>query len=139
MSGPPVNPQVVQYFRSKFYQWQASAPSCWHYAVDRQRIGLTVEFSNDSAFRTVVCPFVFQAGQAQLRSHVLQAAEEFLGEQVGFPVSFALDLILGAAADACGYRQEAQQLGNRAAQAAAVAAAGIGLALLLGYFFSRRD
>lgn len=137
--GPWANSQVVQYFHFKLSQWEASAPSCWHYAVAHQRQGLMVEFSNDNTFRNIVCPFIHQAGQPQLRSQLLLAAEGFLGREAGFPVDLALDIILGAAADVCGYRGEAQQLENRAAQAAAVAAAGVGLALLLAYLFSRRD
>lgn len=147
MTGPPwppsvgdrENSQVIQYFRFKFSQWEASAPSYWHYAVERQRQGLRVEFSNDNTFRNIVCPFIHQAGQAQLRSQLLVAAEGFLGREAGSPIELAVDIILGAAADACGYRREAEQLENQAAQVVAILAAGAGLALLLGYLFSRRD
>lgn len=130
----PDSETATRYFRWKFSQWAFNEGSAASHITRMGRAGLADEFRCDPAFGEV-CEFVKLAGRAQLRSSAYQSAEGFLSDLFGVPLAPVIEIVLAAVADACGYKTEADELAEAAAQAvvtiAAVAIIGGIIAALL--------
>jgi hypothetical protein len=130
----PDSESAARYFRWKFSQWAYTEGSAAAHITRVGRGGLADEFRADPAFGEV-CEFVRLAGRAQLRSSAYQSAEGFLSDLFGVPLAPIIEIVLAAVADACGYKTEAEELAQAAAQAvvtiAAVAIIGGIIATLL--------
>ena len=100
------------YLRPKFEQWKAKSGNVWWYvAVHGGRAGLINEFMNDiNLVKSYVCPYIRQAGYAQSRNLILQAAEGIAGIFFDFRLKSTVDIILGALMDVCGLMRQGDEL-----------------------------
>ena len=108
-----LDPQIpLSYLRQKFEQWKAKSGSVWWYvATHGRRDGLRNEFMNDiNLLKSYVCPYIQQAGYAQSRNLILQAAEGIAGIFFNFSLWSTVDIILDALMDVCGLTSQGDAL-----------------------------
>lgn len=103
---------VYSYLRPKFEKWKSTSGWIdWYVNYFWGRGKVTSEFADD--FRIIkadVCPYISQAGYAQSRNLILQAAEGLAGIFFGFPVLGSADVILGILMDVCGLTRQGDAL-----------------------------
>ena len=66
--------------------------------------------NDTNLLKNYVCPYIQQAGYAQSRNLILQAAERIGGIFLDFPLFSTVDIILGALMDVCGLTRQGDAL-----------------------------
>jgi len=103
---------MLQYLRGKFKLWKQESERLEKQApmmVGKKKILEDLEKDAD-ILKASVCPYIKEAGYAQARSTVLQAAEGLVSNDVNFPVVGTVDIVLGALLDTCGYVRRGDSL-----------------------------
>ena len=124
--------QVSYYFRKKGIEWTSISGSVENHLKKMQRQGIKADFQNDLEF-WVVCDYLKQVGELQLRSTIDKSLEGIVGSTFGIPLVGTLDIAIGAAVEACGDTALGDKLIGAGAVASVVAIGGI----LLGSLFSK--
>jgi hypothetical protein len=124
--------QVSYYFHKKGIEWTSISGSVENHLRKMQRQGIKADFQNDPEF-SVVCDYLKQVGELQLRSTISKSLEGIVGSTFGIPLVGTLDIAIGAAVEACGDTTLGDKLIGAGAVASVVALGGI----LLGSLFSR--
>ena len=88
----------------------SSDGSVENYIRRKGRKGLASEFSSDPVFDSKVCLYFRTLGELQLRAHVVKSLEGLVGVAFGIPLAGMMDTVIGAIADACGYKTIGDQL-----------------------------
>ena len=123
---------VAKYFRRKGDQWTAISGSVESHLRKNGRQGMKAEFEGDPDFY-IVCKYLKEVGEIQLRSDVAKSLEELVSATFGFVVVGAIDILIGAIVEACGDRPLGDQLLEGAG---AVAVIGL-IGLAIGALFSK--
>lgn len=123
--------QVSKYFRNKGYEWKNLSGDVETHLKKVKRTGLKADFQNDPNF-WVVCEYLTQVGELQLRSTIGKSLEDLVGSAFGIPLVGTLDIVIGAAVEACGDTT----LGDKLIGAGAVASVVALGSLILGAIFS---
>jgi hypothetical protein len=101
---------LYAYFQEKGSQWRKIGGSVENYIRMTGRGGLAQEFQADGNFRNTVCPYFKTLGELQLRATVVKSLEGLVGVAFGVPLIGTMDIVIGAIADACGYKTIGDQL-----------------------------
>ena len=104
-----LNP-LYAYFQNKGAEWRSLSGSVEAHLSSRGRSGIASEFSRDPSYASIVCPYFRQLGELQLRSEVVRSLEGYVGAAFGLPLAGTMDILIGAIADACGYKTVGDQL-----------------------------
>lgn len=123
--------QVSNYFRRKGVEWASISGSVENHLRKMQRQGIKADFQSDPEF-WVVCDYLKQVGELQLRSTMGKSLEGVVGSAFGIPLLGTLDIAIGAAVEACGDTTLGDKLIGAGVVALVVALGGI----LLGSLFS---
>lgn len=123
--------EVNRYFKNKSRGWVSASGSVENYLKQKGRPGMKSEFAGDPNFH-VVCKYLEQVGELQLKSDVAKSLEEIVSGVFGFPLVGSLDILIGAAVEACGYKP----LGDQIIESALTAGIVVLIGLLIGVVFS---
>ena len=96
--------EVDAYFKQKALVWSRTDGSAETHIRRLGRRGLAGELSSDPAFAPVVCAYVHQVSELQLRSEIARSLESLVSIVFGVPLVGTLDVVIGAIADACGFK-----------------------------------
>lgn len=91
---------VSEYFRKKASKWRTTSGTVEKYVHQKGKGGLRVEFQNDPDFKQV-CLLINEIAKEQGRPDFYTYLEKILGDLIGVPISDVLDIIAGAAVEAC--------------------------------------
>lgn len=91
---------VSEYFKNKAIRWRNAAGSVENYVTQKGKGGLILEFKNDPAFGQV-CAFINEVAKQQYGPDIYTSLENIANSLIGVPVSGILDIIVGAAVEAC--------------------------------------
>jgi hypothetical protein len=100
---------VSRYFQFKIQQWSAVEGSAERYIRNAGRPRLAQEFATDPGF-VAVCELVHEIGELQLRSHIVQSIEGLVGSAFNAPIGGEMNIVIGAIADACGFKTLGERL-----------------------------
>lgn len=110
--------------------WGTTVQERKDYIKRAGRTGLKAEFESDPEFKATVCPLIHQIGDAELKTQFLNEVSPFVDGWFGAPIIGEAEIVIGAAADACGY----QMIGEKLIKAGAVALlAVVAMALITSY------
>lgn len=123
--------EIVRYFRIKGQVWSNLSGDIESHLKKMQRAGLKSDFQEDPDFY-VVCDYLKQVGELQLRSTIGKSLEDLVGSAFGIPLVGTLDIVIGAAVEACGDTTLGDKLIGAGTVASVVALGG----LILGAIFS---
>lgn len=121
---------VSRYFRRKGVEWIKSSGGVEAHLRKEKKAGIKSDFQNDPDFH-VVCEYLSQVGELQLRSTVGKSLEEVVGDAFGIPLVGTLDIAIGAAVEACGNDTLGSKLIGAGIIAGVVALGGILVGALL--------
>lgn len=93
---------VSRYFQFKIQQWTVASGTAEAYIQHVGRFNLAQEFAGDPHF-IVVCELAHEIGELQLRSHIVQSVEGLVDSTFNAPIGGAMNIVIGAIADACGF------------------------------------
>ncbi len=123
--------QVSHYFRGKGIEWASISGSVEVHLKKMGRQGIKTDFKDDPEF-LVVCDYLKQVGELQLRSTIGKSLEGIVSSTFGIPMIGTLDIAIGAAVEACGDTTLGDKLIGAGVVASVVALGGI----LIGSLFS---
>ena len=123
--------QVSRYFSKKGIEWASISGSVDNHLRVMQREVIKADFQNYPEF-SVVCDYLKQVGELQLRSTIGKSLEGIVGSTFGIPLVGTLDIAIGAAVEACGDTP----LGDKLIGVGTVAAVVALGAILIGNLFA---
>ncbi len=117
------------YFARKLGQWNSLEPhySCNHYITEQGRQALCDELKRDNEFMRTVCPFLAEYAKGKEKDLLSSVVKDALALIGGDPIPVAMNILIGAALDACGYKDQASEFLKAALLAVLIGAAGLAL------------
>lgn len=123
--------EVSKYFRNKGDEWSRLSGNVENHLKKVQKDGLKLDFQSDPNFR-VVCEYLKQMGELQLRSTIGKSLEDLVGGAFGIPLVGTLDIVISAAVESCGDTTLGDKLLGAGAIASVITLGG----LILGAIFT---